>query len=178
MKLSTRQTDRALGSASRSRRSAFGRRALAGAAVAALALSGSLAYVFVAAAPGSAASSTASRTTKPALVRMLTCSGKPVLKPSSFVISCADANSELTDTHWTKWTATGAVGITRFGLNLCNPSCAASRISFFPKSVVQLSAPVATKHGRLFSKLVVTYKLHGKTQHFPFSWAGIPAFSK
>jgi len=109
---------------------------------------------------------------------MLTCAGKTVVKPVGFVISCADANSELTATHWTSWNARGAVGTTRFGLNLCIPYCAASRMSYFPRSTVRLSAPVPTKHGRLFSKLVVAYRLHGKTRKFDFSWVGIPAFAK
>jgi hypothetical protein len=109
-------------------------------------------------------------------VRLLACTGKTVHEPSSFVISCADYNSELTKTRWTSWNGTNAVGTTTFGLNLCNPYCAASRISFFPDSKVVLSDPVTTRHGRLYSKLVVTYKLHGKSDTFAFSWKGDPSF--
>lgn len=113
---------------------------------------------------------------RPATVKVLTCGGKTVVKPSTFIISCADANTELTATHWTSWTARSATGTTRFGLNLCNPYCAASKFSFFPGSTVRLSAPVIAKHGRLFSKLTVTYKLHGKTKTLGFSWSGDPSF--
>ncbi|MDA8292065.1 MAG: hypothetical protein M0Z33_10375 [Actinomycetota bacterium] len=155
------------------------RRGRVAALAAAVALAGSLLSVAAISSPGPAAAASPSRAPHAAVVvRMLTCAGKPVVRPANFVISCADANSELTRTHWTRWTTAGATGITRFGLNLCNPYCSASKISFFPRSVVHLSAPVVTKHGRLFSKLLVTYKLHGKVQHFPFSWAGIPAFAK
>ncbi|HUY29971.1 MAG TPA: hypothetical protein VMV02_03125 [Acidimicrobiales bacterium] len=166
------------GTGTRARRSRR-RRVVALLSSIAVAAAGSLVYVFGISASGSAAAGGASRSPEAVVVvRMLTCAGKPVLKPVNFVISCADANSELTATHWTRWTAKEAVGTTRFGLNLCNPYCAASKISYFPKSTVRLSAPVQTKHGRLFSKLVVTYKLHGKARRFPFSWAGIPAFAK
>lgn len=112
------------------------------------------------------------------VVRALTCLNKTVVRPRSFIISCADANSELTRTHWRSWSATKAVGTTRFGLNLCNPYCAASRVQFFPESRAIFSAPMHTKHhGWLFSSLVVTYKLHGKTKRFSLSWKGTPAFS-
>ena len=109
-------------------------------------------------------------------VKILACNGKTVFEPRAFVISCADGNSELTATHWTTWTAKGATGTTRFGLNLCDPYCAASKISFFPGSTVRLSAPRSTKHGRLFSDLVVTYVLHGKHKTVNFSWTGDPSF--
>lgn len=109
-------------------------------------------------------------------VKLLSCTGKPVVKPATFVISCGDGNSELTATHWTSWTSSRAVGTTRFGLNLCNPYCAASKMSYFPDSVVRLTAPTSTKHGELYSDLVVTYKLHGKTKSFSFSWRGDPSF--
>jgi hypothetical protein len=65
---------------------------------------------------------------------------------------------------------------TSFALNLCTPYCAASPISYFPHSSVTLSAPVKTRHGRLFSKLVVRYIHRGKATSFIFSWAGDPSF--
>jgi hypothetical protein len=94
--------------------------------------------------------------------RLLDCAGKPVVRPASFVIACADANTELTRTRWTTWTASTATGTTRFGINFCKPYCAASKLSYFPRARVRLVAP---KHG-LFTRIVVTYVLHGKTKTF------------
>jgi hypothetical protein len=68
------------------------------------------------------------------------------------------------------------VGTTRFALNLCTPYCAASKMSYFPHSTVRLTRPVATKHGRLYSRLVVHYLLKGKATTFSFSWSGDPSF--
>jgi hypothetical protein len=113
---------------------------------------------------------------KVATPKILTCSGTAAFKPSSFIISCADAGARLTRTHWSTWTASGATGVTRFALNLCRPYCAASPISYFPGSIVRLSAPESTKHGTFFSMLVVTYKLHGKVTKFALSWKGDPSF--
>jgi hypothetical protein len=56
------------------------------------------------------------------------------------------------------------------------PYCAASKMSYFPKSTVRLTDPVTTKHGRLFSSLVVHYQLKGKSKVFSFSWKGDPSF--
>ena len=136
-----------------------------------IALAGSLAVPALA----TPASAGASPVKSPA-VKILACSGAMLVRPSNFVISCADANAALTKTHWTTWNSRGATGTTRFALNLCNPYCAASPISYFPKSTVRLSAPVMTKHGRLFSKLVVRYIYRGKAKTFGFSWAGDPSF--
>jgi hypothetical protein len=110
------------------------------------------------------------------LPRLLSCANTTDLKPTNFVISCADANAELTATVWSHWTATSATGTTKFGLNLCEPNCASSRISFFPKSSVTLSKPKSTRHGKLFSLLIVKYVLHGKPMSFSFSWTGDPGF--
>lgn len=110
-------------------------------------------------------------------VGLYSCSKTVVMRPATFVISCADANTELTATTWTDWGSTEAVGSTRFAINFCTPNCAASKMSYFPSSVVRLSDPIRTKaHGWLFSKLVVTYRRNGKSESFHFSWVGDPAF--
>jgi len=99
--------------------------------------------------------------------RLLSCAGTPLLRPhGTVVLSCADAGSELRSTVWQHWGADSASGTTDFGLNLCTPTCAASRMSFFPGSTVRLSAPVTTGKGRLFSRATITYRLHGVRRTF------------
>lgn len=101
------------------------------------------------------------------LPRLLTCQGKALIRPvGTVVLACADANTEITKTHWRTWGRTSATGTTDFGLNLCNPYCAASRMSFFPGSTVRLVDPKQTKRGLLFTRAVITYRLHGKTKTF------------
>lgn len=101
------------------------------------------------------------------LPRLLSCSGKPLLRPAgTVVLACADANSELRTTRWTSWGRTSATGVTDLGLNLCNPNCASSTMSFFPHSRVRLSGVQHTKLGLLFTRVTVTYVLHGKTKVF------------
>ncbi|HEY5265344.1 MAG TPA: hypothetical protein VIJ40_00885 [Acidimicrobiales bacterium] len=123
--------------------------------------------------PSASASISAATSTKSGIV---TCRGNSVIEPRSFVITCADANTQLTKTHWSSWTSTGASGTTTFAMNLCTPYCAASPMSYFPNSHVTLSAPVVTKNGKLFSLLTVTYRLHGHAKTYRFTWKGDPSF--
>lgn len=130
-----------------------------------------------AAAPGTPAVATPAGTTA-ALPRLLNCAGAPTLRPVRLVLACADANAALNDTHWQSWSATSATGVTRFGLNLCTPSCVQSRITVFAGAIVQASAPVTTAtHGRLFSRLVVRYRLHGVEKTYAISWRNTPPYS-
>jgi hypothetical protein len=105
-----------------------------------------------------------------------TCQGNEIVRPRNFVLSCADDNAQLTQTKWTSWSGSGAVGVTTFGLNLCKPYCAASKMSYFPNSRVTFSAPVNTSHGKLFSLVTVRYRLGGKVAKFQLSWQGDPSF--
>jgi hypothetical protein len=107
---------------------------------------------------------------------VLTCRDTLVVKPASFIITCADANTQLTQTRWSSWTSVSALGTTRFAMNLCKPNCAASPMSYFPKSHVTLSAPVTTKKGKLFSLMVVRYTMNGMSMTYRFSWKGDPSF--
>jgi hypothetical protein len=51
------------------------------------------------------------------------CAKSAGVKPTTYVISCADANSEFTDLHWTGWgdETAYATGVARW--NNCAPTC-------------------------------------------------------
>jgi hypothetical protein len=109
----------------------------------------------------------ASATASKRLPALLSCSGKRLVRPTGMVvIACADANAELRSTHWSSWTASAASGTTDWALNLCTPTCAASKITDFPDSSVRLSQPTKTSHGVVFEKVTVHYRLHGKTETY------------
>jgi hypothetical protein len=57
------------------------------------------------------------------------------VKPSMFIVSCADANSEFTDLHWTDWGSETAyaTGIAR--RNDCTPTCVAGHWISKPATV-------------------------------------------
>lgn len=103
----------------------------------------------------------------PATPALLSCSGTRLVRPAgTVVLSCADANSELRSTSWQSWSASGARGVTDFGINLCTPTCVASRIRFFPDSTIKLSGATHTSKGLLFTRAVITYMLDGKRRTF------------
>ena len=106
----------------------------------------------------------------PPETKLLSCAGTTVVRPGTFTISCADGYIELTKAHWSKWSMRRAKGTTDFGMNLCQPNCAASSVSFFPNSGVVLSRPISTRYGNVYSSLVVHYRLDGKEKSFSFSW--------
>jgi hypothetical protein len=45
------------------------------------------------------------------------------VKPSAFTVSCADANSEFTDLHWTDWGSETAYATGTARWNDCRPTC-------------------------------------------------------
>jgi hypothetical protein len=57
-------------------------------------------------------------------VRMdITCTKKMGVKPSSLVLSCADANSMLTAPRWTDWGDATAYATRQVTWNDCTPTC-------------------------------------------------------
>jgi hypothetical protein len=106
----------------------------------------------------------------PTDTKLLSCAGTSVVKPSSFVIGCADSHIELTRTDWSSWSKDVASGTTDFAMNACTPTCAASTMSYFPNSRVRLSKPITTKYGDVYSSLVVHYRLGDKRKTFSFEW--------
>lgn len=132
-----------------------------------IALLVSLAALPLAGGLAAGATSTAAAAGTHTLPRLLSCAGTPLLRPrGTVVLSCADANSEFRATRWLSWTATAATGRTDFGVNLCTPTCVASRIRYFAGATVRLSEPRATAKGLLFSRAVITYRLSGETETF------------
>jgi hypothetical protein len=108
--------------------------------------------------------------------KVVTCQGADVVRPRTYIVTCADAYTQLTNTHWTEWTAKSAVGTTTFAMNLCKPYCAASKMTYYPNSTVSFSSPMETKHGSLFSRLTVRYQVGGHVHVFDFSYRGDPSF--
>ena len=128
-----------------------------------------LAGAIVPLAAGFALAAGAPASAKPAtpLPRLLSCGGTRLLRPTGVVVlSCADANSEIKGTRWRSWGRSEAVGTTDFGINLCTPTCVASRIRFFPASTVRLRDVQTTSGGPLFGRAEITYTLNGVRRTF------------
>ena len=63
---------------------------------------------------------------------VVNCSFKSQTRPSSFILTCADAGDVLTAMHWVSWgpAAAFATGVER--INDCTPNCAAGKFINYP----------------------------------------------
>jgi hypothetical protein len=103
--------------------------------------------------------------------RLLTCSLKLATKPSSYLLSCADANASWTGVTWTAWSASSASGHGILRQNNCTPNCVSGKFIDY-RATVTLSKVVATKrYGDLFSEATFRYTVGGKSQRESFGLA-------
>ena len=63
---------------------------------------------------------------------VVNCLFKPQTRPSSFVLTCADANDVLADLHWVSWGSTAAFATGIEQINDCTPNCAAGKFINYP----------------------------------------------
>ncbi len=99
---------------------------------------------------------------KRAVPSVLTCAGKTVVKPTNYVLACADAGTYFNSVHWTSWTKSLATATATFVQNNCTPTCAAGTFAKHPAKLT-LSQPRATKLGVLFSNIHYSYTVSAST---------------
>ena len=72
---------------------------------------------------------------------MVDCSGQRQTRPSSFILTCADANDALTVLHWVSWADGQAFGTgTKKKVNTCTPDCADGKLVSYP-ALITLKRP-------------------------------------
>jgi len=104
-------------------------------------------------APALATATIAIRTTN--TTRVVPCRGAPVVRPSRYVVACADSNWYLTGIHWVRWSDTVAIARATDHLNDCQPYCYDGTFHSSP-TVIVLSDPITTSRwGSLFSVVSV-----------------------
>jgi hypothetical protein len=89
-------------------------------------------------------------------------------KPHGYVLSCADANTQITHARYSSWAAKSARGRGTLVYNTCAPSCAAGTFKHHP---VTFSLGRARTVGgkRLFTRMFVTYAGLTETFQMPTS---------
>lgn len=102
---------------------------------------------------------------------VLTCSLKLASKPTTYTLSCADANAGWTGMTWSAWGATSATGHGILRQNNCTPNCVSGTFLNY-RATVTLSKVVSTKkYGALFSKAIFRYNVGGKVKTEVFGLA-------
>jgi hypothetical protein len=90
---------------------------------------------------------------------MVTCTGKHVVRPVSYVQACGDGNSWLGHMKWQSWQSATAHGSGIQAVNDCVPDCAQGTFYYFPVQV-KLWRPEALSGqtgGQYFSRMTETF---------------------
>jgi hypothetical protein len=70
--------------------------------------------------------------TSPEKTVVINCLFKPQTRPSSFVLTCADAGDSLTSLRWVSWGSGAAFATGVEQINNCTPNCAAGKFINYP----------------------------------------------
>lgn len=100
---------------------------------------------------------------------LIDCEHQPVVRPATFVLTCADANSSIEPATWEVWGGAVARGTGTYLENDCTPDCAAGRFRAYP--VVLIADDLATADGTAhyrrislrFTKQAPSWVRHGRT---------------
>jgi hypothetical protein len=95
---------------------------------------------------------------------VLDCSFKPVVAPSSLIVTCADAGIRLENLRWSSWTPKLASGYGTFRENDCTPNCAEGHFHSYPSLEVLWGSATVKGHpaDRRYTQLTVIFT--GKTR--------------
>jgi hypothetical protein len=63
---------------------------------------------------------------------VINCSSKEQVRPSNFILTCADAGDGLANLHWVSWGPTAAFATGTEQINDCTPNCAAGKFINYP----------------------------------------------
>ncbi len=94
---------------------------------------------------------------------LLTCTSKTTSKPSSYLLSCADANASFASMRWSAWSSSSARGRGILLQNDCTPNCVSGKVISYPATVTLTSVVNTKKYGALFSEAFFRYTSHGKS---------------
>jgi hypothetical protein len=89
---------------------------------------------------------------------MWNCEDKPKVRPTSFVLACADGNDRLLGMHWTNWVPTSATGTGVQYLNDCTPNCATGHFHSYPVDIALTGTYRAAQNEPFaYTKITLTY---------------------
>jgi hypothetical protein len=91
-------------------------------------------------------------------------------RPHHYVLTCADANTQITHAMYSSWSARTAEGRGTFVYNTCVPSCAAGTFKHHPVRFT-LGRPRTVGSQRLFTRIWVSYA--GLTEAFQLPTSSI-----
>ena len=106
-----------------------------------------------------------------ATTKVLSCSGRPLVKPASYDMSCADANAWWKHVKWSSWGEKSALGHGYLYTNDCTPDCASGHFHSYAATIRLGTVRHSAKYGPLFSKATFSYRVKDKSRTQTFSLA-------
>jgi hypothetical protein len=97
------------------------------------------------------------------------CLGRPVAKPTSVTLACADANFRIERIQWTGWGESFAAGKGTGVVNDCEPSCVAGHFHNYPVLLIVTGRQTCPSGQTAYEKVV--YAFVGRSP-FPQESAG------
>lgn len=106
---------------------------------------------------------------------VINCLMKPQVKPSTYILACADAGALIKKMQWATWGDQAGFGSGTYRFRVCIPNCAAGKTVTFPiLAALWRVKPLPGQSGvRYFTRLTLiftgnrTYTAGGKTFHQP-----------
>jgi hypothetical protein len=103
--------------------------------------------------------------------RLLTCTSKLTTRPSTYLLSCADANAGWKGMAWSAWGATSASGHGILRQNDCTPNCVSGKFINYRATVTLTKVVETKKYGELFSEAIFHYSVGDKPKTETFGLA-------
>lgn len=111
------------------------------------------------------------------------CLNHPVVKPSSYIFTCADDGSFLYYLKWTSWTSVRATAVGVHELNDCTPNCAEGKFRKYPAVITFWRPEALAGHPgeKYFTRVTVSYTgprppmymSYGQLLKNPASWTEV-----
>jgi len=88
---------------------------------------------------------------------VLNCQNRPQVRPSSFILTCADANDYLTGLSWKNWgpRLASATGVQKE--NDCVPNCASGHFHSYPANVVFWGSATVRPGVQRYTRVTLLY---------------------
>ena len=110
---------------------------------------------------GAALAMPAVATAAPTDTYIVNCAGKLVTKPSSIVITCADAGVSINKITWSSWNENAAKGKGTLAWNTCLPKTCVDGIVEKYKVRITLGGVASGPEGTVFSQVQLTFPKGG-----------------
>lgn len=92
---------------------------------------------------------------------IIDCAGKKVTKPSSIVITCADANVSINKIKWSSWDLNTAKGTGVLSWNTCLPKTCVAGVTVKYPVAITMGGLASAPNLNLFSKVDVAFPKGG-----------------